>query len=309
MTQAATSSHEVPFWVDTPDGHALFGILTTPTVEPNGIAVVLATGGSRAPSFGRNRTWTDSARRWAALGFHTVRFAFRTTGESTGSEAVYLLGDPWDGDVRAVTDWVLARQEVDRVVMAGICFGARSQLKAAADIEELAGFAAIPVPVRDFGQGESTSSYPLSWYVKQLVRPRSWKRLLEKEQRAGAMRIIRRRVRRLLGKMGLKGAQKQKGPAPAVSGVSQTFVEQLRDLSRRQVPVLLSYGSRDKFWEDFQEAMRLHPDLTEAESVEVDVADGMYLHGMRTIETQQWIIERLERFLVERVVGARSESS
>ena len=60
----ATTRDEIPFWVDS-EGHSLFGVLTTPTVAPNGVVVILATGGSRAPSFGRNRTWVDAARRWA----------------------------------------------------------------------------------------------------------------------------------------------------------------------------------------------------------------------------------------------------
>lgn len=299
--RGATSRSETPFWVRV-DREDLFGIVTTPTKPPNGTAVILAQGVSGAPSFGRNRLWTDLARKWAGLGFHTVRFAFRTMGESTGVNEDYHLARPFAADVLAVVNWTLEQPGVERVVLAGTCFGARSQIEAASAIDPLAGVIGIPTPVRDVGRGEHFASYPLRWFLRRLLTSGPWKKVFRLRRWRQFRKLLTKKWRRY------RRLTPAEVSAENTLDFSSRLLGQLTELSDRDVPVVLAYGRQDVLWEDVQRGLQgeLGALCRHSETIIVEQFTDTKIHGLINLEAQQLVADRVERFLLD-VVNRHGE--
>ena len=290
MSRVATSHQEVPFFAAAPEGD-VFGIVTRATVVPNGKVVVLLQGGSWIPSPGRNRMWALLARRLAGLGYHAVRLDYHGVGESAGHFENYQLDRPFVDDVAAVVSWLGERAGLREFVLVGTCFGARTALASVGRIPGLAGLALVPPPVRDWAMGEQYVSYPISWYARRALRRRALARLLDRDHRKAYLALAARKLRHALGRRG--------GRTPRSSLVSPHFLEHMAEAVELEVPMLLVYGERDLFYEDFQraEAGRLGELLRRAgELVNLQVVEGT-VHGFTHGDVQDQVIEVLEDWL------------
>lgn len=277
----------------------VFALLTRPAETARNQAVILLQGGAWTPSFGRGRALRRLAERLAARGFHVARFDYHGVGESSGEVRTFRLDQPFVEDLMAVVKWLATDHQVDRFVLMGTCFGARTALAAAPKIPGLDGIALFPPPVRDYALGEQFASYPFTWYLRKLFRVRTFKRILSGRFRKAYRRLMKNKAQHV-GKR-LRGDRAQTQPA---NEVSAEFVSQLAAVIARDVPVYLLYGDADADYADFQRAHSVGPLgalLGRAKSrVRIDVIKG-HVHGMTSLENQGRVIDLLEEWVSTQV--------
>jgi pimeloyl-ACP methyl ester carboxylesterase len=167
--RTAPSDSEIPVFFPAQDGQA-FGLVTLPAGEPTGTAILLLPSGGRPLAISRNRLWVRLAHALAELGHHTLRFDDHGSGESTGTLGRFNLDRPFTADVKGALEAV-QRMGAQRFVLVGACFGARTALAAAAEIEELAGLVMISPPIRNMEKGERHATrVARDWTVWRYLR-------------------------------------------------------------------------------------------------------------------------------------------
>lgn len=108
-----------------------------------------------------NKVVTIAARALRDLGIATVRFNFRSVGESAGS---FDNGNGEQDDLKAVAAWVRAQRPQAALWLAGFSFGAFVSLRAAADLQPAALLSIAPPAGRwDFDGMQP----PAQWLVIQ----------------------------------------------------------------------------------------------------------------------------------------------
>jgi pimeloyl-ACP methyl ester carboxylesterase len=261
----------------------LFGILTAPPDRRASVGVIVLGGGGTTPTvIGRNRFWVTLARRLGRLGHPSLRFDYHGLGESTGS-ARFRLDRPFLGDLAGAVG-VMEDSGISGHVLVGSCFGARTALAGGDGIAGLRGCVLLAPPLRDLGLSEPrTEGWRLADYAMAAVRPR---RLLDPKEKltlrrylrflGSGVRMVTRRVRRRL-----------RGGQDDLSWVSKRFLDPLMSLARREVPLLLLYGTKDEEYADFDRARRgrLGEILERSPSVEIRTLEGQ-VHGFTRVDSQ-----------------------
>jgi pimeloyl-ACP methyl ester carboxylesterase len=302
-TRQGTAADEVPAFLDA-DGEQVFAVLTRPTTTANGVGVVILAGAAWVPAPGRNRQWTTIARRLAGHGYHVARFDYHGVGESTGAVDDWRLDRPFIADAIAVVEWVRSFG-IEKVILLGTCFGSRTGLASAALLDDISGLAMFPPPVRDCQIGDGITSKPYRWWIGQLASPKARQGLRDAETRAGYALLVRRKLRRTF----LRRAPSGKKLASTHRGsVSPLFVRELSGLVDRGVPTLILFGERDDFYEDFRKGLSgpLGKVLERAgTTVVVDSFDGVRIHGLSGLGTQQQVAD----YLVDWVLGVTASAS
>jgi pimeloyl-ACP methyl ester carboxylesterase len=271
MSVVATATEERPVFFSAA-GNDLFGIVTEPTREPKGVALVFLTGGAFIPATNRNRLSVRIARSVAALGYHSLRLDYHGVGESGGEIELYRLDRPFVDDVLAAAS-CLRERGVPEIVLAGTCFGARTALAAAERTPGLRGVVLLAPPIRDFeldtpagGAGPGPAPAPA-------------------RQRRGLAARGRRLYRR---------AFRRRRRAWSAEGASPRFLDPLARLARSGTPVLLAYGTEDKFHE-------MRPKLAgilEVPGSQIDerIVPGR-IHGLTTLAVQDAVATLIEEWL------------
>jgi pimeloyl-ACP methyl ester carboxylesterase len=275
---------EGPFFFPA-GGEKLFGVVTRPEGdEHSGPAVIVLGGGGTTPTAtGRNRFYVTLCRRLARLGHVALRFDYHGLGDSTGSSE-FRLDRPFIDDVEGAVS-SLADSGVDRYVLVGMCFGARTALSAAPGLPDVAGLVLLAPPVRDFALSEpKTAGWRIRDYAIAAFRPSS---LLGTGERltlrrylrfaASGIRIVVRRAKDLVP-----------GGGAGPSWVSRRFLGPLTTVTERGIPVLLLYGTDDEEYRDFRSALDagLGTILEGMPTVEVATLDGQ-VHGFTRVASQE----------------------
>ena len=220
----------------------LFGVLTSPVLHPRGIALIMLAGGATL-SFDVNRWPVRLCRRAAALGFHAFRFDYHGFGESAGTTERFDLAHPFVRDAQAAMDW-LEGLGLDRFVLVGSCFGARTALSAAQHRGVVA-VALVSPPIRDFEMGERvghtlTSELSLPAYVRRAVQPRILRGLID-----GQGRGYRKIAWEKLGSAGRIRSHLKAKDGRSRYEISRNFLEPLSVLTQRKTPLLFIFDSDD----------------------------------------------------------------
>lgn len=268
---------------------SLSAILTRPTVDANGTTLVFWPG--KAMSIGRSALFVVMARRLAALGFHSLRFDYLGLGESTGVEREWRLEEPLSEEPVAVNDWLVARG-LHHQVLVGTCFGARTVLSFADQVEDLGGLVLISAPVRDFDRGAQTASLPASEFLRRAVSKRVIQGLRDPYRRRRYRHHLRVKARKVLG--GKRGDTHDDG-----GRVSRGFLEPLEATVRRQTPTLMIYGEDDAYYDEFQRARsgRLGRVLDSAGGVVTLHVIPDRFFGLPQVEVQQVAMESFTAWL------------
>jgi pimeloyl-ACP methyl ester carboxylesterase len=288
----ARSRNEAPVFFDA-DGRTLFGIVTTPTIEPLGtIAILLPAGGFISTD--RNRLAVRLSRHLAGLGFHALRFDYHGLGESEGLTPRFRLDEPFTSDLLGAVEWA-RRFGLRRVVLIGSCFGARTALACASEIEELDGVALIAAPARDYEMGERIATELASGTVpdrlRRVLRPGVIRGLLDPRKRRVYARVAKAALRSMRARNGHDGHDE--------TGASPLFASELLRLAHRPVPLLLLFGSDDDLWSDFNrarqgrvgEALSAGPDTIELITLPGEV------HGLKSVGIQDSIVDAVSDWL------------
>jgi pimeloyl-ACP methyl ester carboxylesterase len=296
-TVRATAQNETPAFF--PAGReTLFGILTAPTGEALGTAVVLIPGGAGTQeSVNRNRMWVNLARRAAALGYHAFRFDFHGAGESTGSEGRLRLDRPFVDDVTGAVRWIEG-QGVSNIILVGSCYGARTALSVAEHIPGLRGLVMAAAYPQDMAQGERAATLmAVEWtfgqYVQRSFSRETLKGILDRERRGVYWRVVKAKARQVAARI----AGRRRGTA----GASPTFLNPLAALVDRKVPLLFIYGDEDDAYRVFERARkgRMGSLLERAgTAAEVALLRGR-IHGLNTVRMQDAALDRIEVWLRE----------
>jgi alpha/beta superfamily hydrolase len=296
----ATSRQETPLFFAAGED-VLFGILTSPTADARGVAVVVAAGGGTPLSTSVNGLSVRLCRGISRYGFHAFRFDYHGVGESTGTLDRFHLGEPYVRDLAAAVE-CLRDQGIRRYVLLGSCFGARTALATAPSTEGLEGVILISPPTRDFEMGERISTrmaaeLGIGEYVRRAMTRRALAGLLQRDRRRAYTRLAKEKLRHAAGSRNGDSGDRQ-----ARYEVSPGFLEPLRALVERGVPVSIFYGDAEDFFADFERARSgaLGRILEAAgETIAVTTIPGE-IHGFEQVEAQEKVLDsvmdRLTRF-------------
>jgi pimeloyl-ACP methyl ester carboxylesterase len=259
--------------------------------------VLLLSGGWLASSTGPNRIFVTLARSLASKGLHAFRFDYHGVADSTGTVSRFNLKTPFSEDALAATECFRGRG-IDRLVLVGHCFGGRTLLQAARDVEGLEGVVLIAIPTRDpptkadeargVWSQEKAKKLSLARVVRVGVRPWMVKEVLRPERRRYYGRFVRAKLRRIghnTTRPFHPGADEDAPMAP-----NEELVGYLASILARNVRVLLLYGSQDRAYQEFletREALCTLPGY--AELVDELVLDGA-VHGFGKVEEQLAVI-------------------
>jgi pimeloyl-ACP methyl ester carboxylesterase len=212
--------------------------------------VLLLSGGWLASSTGPNRIFVSLARSLASKGLHAFRFDYHGVADSTGTVAKFNLKTPFSEDAVAATECFRSRG-VDSLVLVGHCFGGRTLLQAAREVQGLDGVVLIAIPTRDpptkadeargVWSQEKAKKLSLSRVVRVGVRPWMVKEFLRPERRRYYGRFVRaklRSIRHNTTRPFQPGADED-----ALISPNEALVGYLASILARNVPVLLLYGS------------------------------------------------------------------
>lgn len=270
----------------------LFGIFSQPRTSAGDLGVVLLTGGGFIPMMHRNRMWVRLARRLAAAGWPVLRFDYHGVGESSGRVDEFWLDRPFVEDLDAAVSW-LRGKAVSRIALVGSCFGARTILAGSESLGDLAGICLLSVPLRGHRQGElAANRFAEEWtaaqYMRRAFRWRVLQRLLTPEWQQTYVRILKVKLRDVLN-----GRQSAQPGERSLRWISRGFLQPLRRLVERGVPVLLLYGSAEEYYNDFRRAAQGElGDLLAAGRLTLEVRTiGGVLHGFTTLAAQSQAIE------------------
>lgn len=281
----ATSFDETPVFFRAGDVD-LLGVLTRPTGNPLGVSLIAAAGGLRGTSMGRNRMFVRLSRQAAARGFHAFRFDYHGVGESSGTLETFSLDAPFGRDLEAAARCVES-EGIERHVLAGICFGARTVLSVAPTRAGVVGAALVEPVIRSTSrEGRTLARYSTGRLLRAALKPWVIAGLFKREQRAYYAKFIRAKLRAATSKA-------EQREATDLSWVSNLFLDALERLIERRIPVLLIYGEGSESYREFGRAKggRLGELLRSAGPlVEVRAVRGE-IHGFSDLVSQQRVID------------------
>jgi len=297
----STSQQETPVWFDAGED-LLFGILTVPRTDPRGVGMIILQGGGQL-STNVNDISVRLCRTMSAYGFHAFRFDYHGAGESGGHSERFHLAEPFTIDLKGAVRFLRARG-VKRFVLVGSCFGARTVLAASADIDDLLAVLLICPPVRDYEMGQHTVTRLAveltTWdFIRRAVKPRTFANLMKAEGRRTYARIARERLRHSAGSGGSVGDQ-------ARNAISPRFLEPLRVLAARELPISMVYGEADELFGEFERARSgvLGEVLKSNPNIDVTVIPGA-VHGFTSVEVQDQVLDLIAERLALLEAGPR----
>ncbi len=293
-TAMATASDETPVFFPVGE-ESVFGILTRPTVTPNGICAVHLVGkGPSIATVGRGRMSVLLARRLSSLGYHSFRIEYQGTGDSTGKETGWSIIHPNLDELKAALAWLRA-QGMSRVILIGTCGGARMALEAARIEKGIEGIVMLLPPMRDTEPWRRYDTLPVLHLVKRLFQPRHLAALTNKGRRKMYMERARSDI--FASKRG-----KSVGPKPDQANganrgnrenaenrvgtgkgqfewIGPDALDGLDEMVTAQVPILMYFGTDDNDYRDWVQATKgpAGPVLDRAgDLVKIVVVDGRY---------------------------------
>lgn len=239
---------ETPAFIPAGDD-VLFGILTSPTGPARGTTVVLLNAGAWIPAVGKNRLWVRLARRLAEDGYHVLRFDYHGVGESTGTVDAYALDSIFERDLASAVGW-LGDRGMDRVVLAGWCFGARLGLMCAPRIPGVEGLIALSLLIVE-SEGVVLDGGANPPVLKRAFKREAIRRMLHKQYRGIYWRVAKGQIRRIVSKLALTTRLSGRG---VDRWASRGFLKDMKATIADGVGVLAVFGSDEPFYEYFQEA-------------------------------------------------------
>lgn len=259
MGRVVVTATEQPIWF--PSGsEQLFGIVHLPDVQPAELGVVFLNSGPQNRA-GPQRIYVRAARRFAEAGILCLRMDLPGVGESPGEFPAGSIDCYDPKDARGAIDLLHDRFGVEKIILLGICAGARVAVRAAvrdARVQAVVAWSAPIIsgppdmPVAMAGDlSEASARRHLAHWARRLIEPRTWVKYLSS---ADARAEWAAKLRRVLPAL-LPSATR------ATHSGAQAFIGELETLFASRRPVLVAYGERDigplaEFQERFGDAVR-----------------------------------------------------
>lgn len=299
---------EVPFFFSS-NRETLLGVLSRPLTDPtgppsantSGSGTVIASGGWLGVPSGRNRSLVRLAWELAGTGMTVLRFDYRGVGESTGSIDRFDLAEPFVDDLLAAVH-AGRRHGIRRPYLIGFCFGALTVLAATPKLEEVEGLVLVSAPwlvrgewTKDRGQARLADRATMSKAMRFVLAPWLLRDIFRPERRRWYAKIIRAKWAKLM-KFG-KGRGSLVAADPRMSPDLFQFIQ---EALRRDIHVLMVYGSSDASYDDFLRAkdgplgelLERYSSLVDVVLLEGDV------HGLGRLRVQEAVIEAITTWVV-----------
>ncbi len=238
----------------------LNGIIHSPPKTEGRVGVILLCPGYKH-RVGQHRLYVYLARRLCKEGFHVLRFDFHGLGDSGGEIERCLFADFWNfvqrggfvDDTIAAIDYFTKEIAPERIVLMGLCGGAITALLAAAREERVDGILPINIPVMLESSSADwfTEQMPagladrlLSGYLRRLLSPESWLRLLtfKSDYRAIWKSLVSKISRRLE-----RTERARLEDLEAGGRLSPYFLQSFSRYAESRRPVLFLFSGNDKF--------------------------------------------------------------
>jgi pimeloyl-ACP methyl ester carboxylesterase len=251
---------DVPLWI--PAREMIGAVVSVPSDRSSDLGVVLMSGRARDRCH-KNGMWVRAAHALADRGAYVLRLDYPGVGHSSGDPHIFDLESPPAWPMEAASRFLLDETPVERLVLAGSCFGARIALSAAAGLDRVVSVAMVAPPI--FVRGPSRARR-LMWTAGRVLDPLRGDREAEDLTR-----------------------QRFYENAPTERRVSPTFERAIRPVLAR-CPVYFLCGTDDIEWGELRFALD-HLRLPE-DRYELEVVPGV-VHAFRSTEVQDLTIDRI----------------
>jgi len=285
----------------------LFGMLSTP--ESTDIGAIVLQFGHSTMSTHRNRLWNTVGDALTAEGVATLRFDYHGVGCSSGSATEFRTDRPFVDDLAAAAGW-MAERGYRRLLLFGECYGARTAMAYAPSVAGLAGMFLVAPGLRDHLQpamraGSWAKDYGLKSYLRKAFSLSTLRSLGNKQARRAYRRIAAAKVSYVARRFRRRAPER----TTDLSWVSSAFVDQLRALVSRRVPIHFVYGTADGH-NDVRAAMRGELGKVAAAAgdlFELTVKEGKIHGGGTRLDVQdeiaRMVLEWTRRTLANTVPG------
>ena len=275
-------------------GEHVFGILTSPTCPPNGVAVLLLHAGLQNMSSHRNGLWTTLCRELAGHGFTTFRMDFHGTGDSSGRLADRDVSGQTGSDVDAAVRWLSGRA-TQQLVIVGTCWGALVALAAAARHPAISCALLVTPPLHLVETGESPDrGRPQHAPVGEVIR-------LGLRLHVARLIITDRGYRRwVLSRVRRRWAWWRAERARAEGAADPTGVLLVEGLRRNRTDVRVLFGEQDRGYLSLLRTGGLRG--LRADDLFDVVVTPVPLHGMATLASQEAAHRQIVAWLTEPAV-------
>jgi len=251
------------------EGLNLFGVLHRPGAENDRKICILLLSPGVKMRVGPHRLYNKMTEDLVELGFTVFRFDFAGLGDSEGEIDESLLADFYStvqlgryvDDTRAAMDWIQETLNVERFILSGLCGGAITGLLTGPRdfrVEALIGLG-IPV-ILDSSQVDHTRYITegqvkrlKQGYIRRLLEPKSWVRLLT--FRSNYLAIFKVLRQMLLGKSKVKKPVVAQTPEKAQQGdnLNPHFAPAFFQWMESSRKIFLVFSGTDRLTWEFEE--------------------------------------------------------
>ncbi|HEX3314384.1 MAG TPA: hypothetical protein VHR72_05795 [Gemmataceae bacterium] len=190
----------------------LFGVVSELSggVDPRRPTILILNAGA-VHHVGPNRLHVDVARRFAEVGFRSVRVDIQGLGDSPAADPAFenaVYPDTLFRDIERMMTWLQEHEGATRIVLFGLCSGAYAAFQAAAQsrnpalveallLNPLTFFWREGMPLDDAGiQAIEDDNY----YTHVMFDPRKWWKLLTGRSRTGVYGALKIALRKVLSR-------------------------------------------------------------------------------------------------------------
>lgn len=272
---------EHPVWLDGPGGPLLAFVTERDRLSPG---FVVAAGAGRSGLTKSDGLFIRMARAMADTGCDVVRFDWRGTGSSLG-KADFMNEPLYVDDVVAATS---VFEQHRPLALLGSCYGARSVLRAAVELEDTIAVAllAYPMPGKANNRELKAKRISVAQAAGLALKPSIIKGWFDPRMRRLYGRWLSNRL-----KMVQRNALRRLGAQETKSGMEldtlEDLAEMLSTLVERGVSILFVFGEGEQHLELFRSAaeQELAPVLAASHGQIEVITTSEGLYGWRTVGT------------------------
>jgi pimeloyl-ACP methyl ester carboxylesterase len=250
------------------EGCILYGMLHNPPPgATRGTTGIILLNPGPTDRNGPHRLYYKLAGLFAREGYPTLRFDARGVGESEGEWEGKFEGGPvieifdeiqkgiWVPDTLAAIDFLIKRTGVRQVILGGLCGGAITALLAGSEHSKVVGFFMMGIPVTLSSATANVQDLPeavlskeANRYLKKLLRPSAWWRLL----------TLRTDLKTLGGVMISRVRSRTKPTSANPTRVidrrmNPHFISRFKSAVENRKIMVFIYSENDYLWHEFKE--------------------------------------------------------
>lgn len=267
------------------EGQQLVGILHRPDTPVAGRPCILLLSPGVKMRVAPHRMYNKMAEQFVLEGFPVLRFDFAGLGDAEGEIEHAQLSHVYNNiqlgrfvaDTRAALDWLQSEHGITRCIAGGLCGGAITGLLTAEHDRRIVGLLALGIPVvLDVGDAQWSAHLTRGQldqlrqgYVRKLLDPRSWLRLLSFQS---DYRVIWKAFKRMFER-----TKPAPAPAPAQNGqpadnTNPKFAPAFFAMLESGRPMLHIFSGSDRLAAEFKEKFQeRYPDRLARHHELVDV--------------------------------------